>query len=116
MLKITERQTGDVTILDLEGNIIMGGGSAQLRETTRRLIAQGKKKILLNFTGVKFLDSSGIGQLIASSVALNRTDGHLKLLNPSERVKEVLDLTSLLSVFEIYDDESKALTSYASSA
>jgi anti-sigma B factor antagonist len=75
MLKITERQAADVTILDLEGNIIMGGGSALLNEAINRLVEDGRKKILLNLAEVKYLDSSGIGGLVSSSVALNRAGG-----------------------------------------
>ena len=70
MLNITERQAGDTTVLDLEGNIIMGGGSTHLRETIRRLIEEDKKKLILNFAHVKYLDSSGVGELVSGSVAL----------------------------------------------
>lgn len=109
MLNITEREAGDAAILDLDGNIIMGGGSARLRETVRRLIQEGKEKIILNLAGVKYIDSSGVGELVSSSVALNRAGGQLKLLNLPEKVEEVMALSSLLSIFEIYEDESKAL-------
>lgn len=109
MLNITERQAEDAAILDLDGNIIMGSGSAQLRETIRRLIREGKEKIILNLAGVKYIDSSGVGELVSSSVALNRAGGHLKLLNLPEKVEEVMALSSLLSIFEVYEDESKAL-------
>lgn len=109
MLNIKERQVGDAVILDLEGNIIMGGGSAHLRDQIRGLIQRGKEKIVLNLAGVKYIDSSGVGELISSSVALTRVKGHLRLLNPSEKVKQVMVLSSLLSVFEVYDDESEAL-------
>lgn len=112
MLNITERQDADVAILDLEGNLIMGGGSVHLRDAIRNLIKEGKRKILLNFTGVKYIDSSGIGELISGLVAVNREDGHMKLLNLSEKAKEVMALSSLLSLFEIYDDEAEALNSY----
>ncbi|HEY0003259.1 MAG TPA: STAS domain-containing protein [Pyrinomonadaceae bacterium] len=113
MLKITERQIGDVTILDLEGNIIMGGGSAQLRDAIRRLIEEGRRKLLLNFSEVKYIDSSGIGELVSSSVILNRAEGQLKLLKIPEKVEEVLALSNILSIFEIYDDEAKALEDYS---
>ena len=112
MLNITERQDADVAILDLERHLIMGGGSVHLRDAIRNLIKEGKRKILLNFTGVKYIDSSGIGELISGLVAVNREDGHMKLLNLSEKAKEVMALSSLLSLFEIYDDEAEALNSY----
>ena len=109
MLNITERLAEDAAILDLDGNIIMGGGSAQLRETIRRLIQEGNEKINLNLAGVKYIDSSGVGELVSSSVALSRVGGQLKLLNMPQKVEEVMTLSSLLSIFEVYEDESKAL-------
>ena len=113
MLNISERQAGDSVILDLEGNIIMGSGSAQLRDSIRRLIQEGKEKIILNLAGVKYIDSSGVGELVSSSVALNRVQGQLKLLNLPEKVEEVMALSSLLSIFEVYDDESEAVSKSA---
>jgi anti-sigma B factor antagonist len=109
MLNIKEREAGDAAILDLDGNIIMGGGSTQLRDTIRRLIQEGKEKIILNLAGVKYIDSSGVGELVSGSVALNRVGGQLKLLNMPRKVEEVMALSSLLSIFEVYEDESKAL-------
>ncbi|HEY0321812.1 MAG TPA: STAS domain-containing protein [Pyrinomonadaceae bacterium] len=109
MLNITERQAGDAVVLDLEGNIIMGGGSAELRNNIRRLIQEGKEKVILNFARVKYIDSSGVGELVSSSVALSRVSGQLKLLNLPEKVEEVMALSSLLSIFEVYDDESEAV-------
>lgn len=109
MLNIKERQAGDAVVLDLEGNIIMGGGSAELRDNIRRLIQEGKEKVILNFAGVKYIDSSGVGELVSSSVALNRVSGQLKLLNLPEKVEEVMALSSLLSIFEVYDNEAEAV-------
>ncbi len=109
MLNIKERQVGDAVILDLEGNIIMGGGSAQLRDTVRDLIQRGKEKIVLNLASVKYIDSSGVGELVSSSVALTRANGHLRLLNLPEKVRQVIMLSSLLSVFEVYENESEAV-------
>ena len=112
LLNITERQKDDVSILDLEGNVIMGGGSALLRETIRRLVGQGKNRILLNFGEVKYLDSSGIGELMASLVSLNRQGGQLGFCNLTERVTEVMELSSLISIFEIFDSEDAALKGF----
>jgi anti-sigma B factor antagonist len=114
LLSITEREVGDVTILDLEGSLIMGGGATVLRETISRLIEAGKKKLLLNFAGIKYVDSSGIGELVSSVVTVNHVDGQLKLFNLTERVEEVLSLSSLLSLFEVYTDEAQALEAFTS--
>jgi anti-sigma B factor antagonist len=111
-LSISERQMGDVTVLDLEGNVIMGGGSARLRETLQRLKGEGREKILLNLARVKYMDSSGVGELLAGLKSLGEGHGHLKLLNPPERVEQVLALSSVLGMFEVYTDESRAVNEF----
>lgn len=109
MLEITRRQTDDVTILDLTGNIIMGGGSRRLGEDVRRLTEAGNTNVLLNFAGVKYMDSSGVGELVALLDTFNRAEGTLKLSNLPPKVEEVLTLSGVLPIFDIYDDERRAL-------
>jgi anti-sigma B factor antagonist len=111
MLDITQRQTNGTTILDLSGNVIMGGGSKRLGEEVRRLSAEGNANVLLNFSDVKYLDSSGVGELLALSNALSQAEGTLKLTNLSPKVEEVLTLSGVLPMFDIYDDERAALES-----
>ena len=111
-LNIRERQAGDVTILDLEGKITIGEGSVSLRSAIRRLIEEGKKKILLNLAGVSYVDSSGIGELVSSYTTINREGGQLKLLKLTQKIKDLLTITKLLTVFDVYDDESEALNSF----
>jgi anti-sigma B factor antagonist len=111
-LNIRERQAGDVTILDLEGKITIGEGSVSLRSAIRRLIEEGKKKILLNLSGVGYVDSSGIGELVSSYTTINREGGQLKLLKLTQKIKDLLTITKLLTVFDTYDDESEALNSF----
>jgi anti-sigma B factor antagonist len=111
-LNIRERQAGDVTILDLEGKITIGEGSVSLRTAIRRLIEEGKKKILLNLAGVSYVDSSGIGELVSSYTTINREGGQLKLLKLTQKIKDLLTITKLLTVFDVYDDESEALNSF----
>ncbi|HYY96315.1 MAG TPA: STAS domain-containing protein [Pyrinomonadaceae bacterium] len=111
-LNIRERQAGDVTILDLEGKITIGEGSVSLRTAIRRLIEEGKKKILLNLAGVGYVDSSGIGELVSSYTTINREGGQLKLLKLTQKIKDLLTITKLLTVFDVYDDESEALNSF----
>jgi anti-sigma B factor antagonist len=112
MLTINQRQVDGVTILDLEGNVIMGGASAMLRDMMRRLSEGGHNNLLLNFTDVKYIDSSGIGELVSSLVSLNRIGGHLELFGLPERVTEVMSLSSLLSIFDIYENEAEALKGF----
>ncbi len=109
---IKERQAGDVTILDLNGKITIGEGSVAVRSAIRRLLEEGKKKILLNLAGVSYVDSSGIGELVSSYSTINREGGQLKLLNLTQKIQDLLAITKLLTVFDVYEDESTALNSY----
>ena len=111
-LNIRERQAGDVTVLDLDGKITIGEGSVALRTAIRRLIEEGKKKILLNLSGVGYVDSSGIGELVSSYTTIGREGGQLKLLNLTQKIRDLLTITKLLTVFDTYEDEPSALNSY----
>ncbi len=111
-LNISERQAGDVTILDMDGRVTIGEGSVALRTTIRRLISEGKKNILLNLGAVGYLDSSGIGELVSSFSSVGREGGTLKLLNLTEKIQDLLAITKLLTVFDVFDDEGAALASF----
>ena len=111
-LDVKERQAGDVTILDLSGEVRMGDGSIALRDSIRKLSDSGKQKLLLNLAGVKYVDSSGIGELIANYTTVSRQGGQLKLLNLTDRVQNLLVITKLLTVFDSYDNEAEALNSF----
>ena len=111
-LDLKERQAGDVTILDLNGEVRIGDSSVALRDSMRKLADQGKKKVLLNLAGVKYIDSTGIGELIASYTTIKRQAGQLKLLNLTDRVQNLLVITKLLTVFDSYDNEAEALKSF----
>lgn len=111
-LSITERQAGDVTVLDLSGKITIGEGSVQLREKVRQLLDSGNSKILLNLGDVSYVDSSGIGELVSSYTTVNKSGGQLKLLNLTKKIQDLLAITKLLTVFEISESESDALASF----
>jgi anti-sigma B factor antagonist len=111
-LDVSERQAGDVTILDLTGSVRMGEGAVALRNSIRGLIEKGNKKILLNLGGVKNIDSSGIGELIANYTTLSRDGGQLKLLSLTDKIQNLLVITKLLTVFDSYDNEAEALGSF----
>jgi len=111
-LDVKERQAGDVTVLDMSGEVRMGEGSIALRDVIRRLSSEGKTKLLLNLGGVKYVDSSGIGELIANYTTVSRLGGQLKLLNLTERIQNLLVITKLLTVFDVYEDEATALKSF----
>jgi anti-sigma B factor antagonist len=111
-LDVSERQAGDVTILDLSGSVRMGEGAVALRNSIRGLIEKGNKKILLNLRGVKNIDSSGIGELIANYTTLSRNGGQLKLLSLTDKIQNLLVITKLLTVFDSYENEAEALNSF----
>jgi anti-sigma B factor antagonist len=111
-LVINQRQAGDVTILDMEGELRIGDSSTALRSAIRNLASGGNTKILLNLAGVKYIDSSGIGELIANYTTVGRSGGQLKLLNLTEKVQDLLVITKLLTVFDVYDNEADALSSF----
>ena len=111
-LDVKERQAGDVTILELTGEVRIGEGSISLRDAIRNLADTGKKKLLLNLAGVKYMDSSGIGELIANYTTVKRQGGQLKLLNLTDRIQNLLVITKLLTVFDAYDNEAEALKSF----
>ncbi len=111
-LNITERQAGDVTILDLDGKVTIGEGSVALRTTIRRLLGEGKGKILLNLAGVGYVDSSGIGEFVSSFTSVKKEGGVLKLLNLTQKIQDLLAITKLLTVFDVFENEGEALASY----
>ncbi len=111
-LDVKERQAGDVTILDMNGAVRIGEGSVALRDAIRKLSGEGKKKLLLNLAGVGYVDSSGIGELIANYTTVTREGGQLKLLNLTDRIQNLLVITKLLTVFDSFEDEAEALKSF----
>ncbi len=115
-LNIKERSAGDVTVLDLSGRITIGDGSVQLREAVRKLLDEDRKKILLNLGDVSYVDSSGIGELVSSYTTTNNKGGELKLLNLTKKIQDLLMITKLLTVFETFEAEDAALSSYKKSS
>jgi anti-sigma B factor antagonist len=111
-LDVKERQAGDVTILDMSGAVRIGEGSIAMRDAVRRLVNDGKRKVLLNLGGVNYMDSSGVGELIANYTTLKREGGQLKLLNLTDKIQSLLVITKLLTVFDAYDNEAEALSSF----
>jgi anti-sigma B factor antagonist len=113
-LNITERRNDLITVLDLEGKIMLGGGSAELHEALRSLVERGERKILLNLADVSYIDSSGLGELVSGYTTLHKAAGELKLFNLSSRVHELMTMTKLLTVFDVYENEAEATESFTS--
>jgi len=113
-MHVEVRRSGDVVIVDLAGKLTAGLGDQILRESIDELLAEGWKKILLNLSEVSFIDSAGVGELVAGLRTSERLGARLKLLNVSERVESTLFIARLLPVFELYRDEGEALAHFAS--
>jgi anti-sigma B factor antagonist len=111
-LEIKERKVGEIVILELSGKITIGEGSVQLREAVSRLLEAGRNRIILNLSAVSYVDSSGIGELVSRYTTTKNAGGRLKLLNLPKKIKDLLMITKLLTVFEIYEDEQVALESF----
>lgn len=111
-LNITKRQNQNVTILDLAGNIRIGEDSATLRRHLRELPETGEKNILVNLAEVAHIDSTGLGELVAGFVSVKRSGGQLKLLHLTDRVSELMMITKLLTIFDVFDDEAEAVASF----
>jgi anti-sigma B factor antagonist len=112
-VKLTTRQVGDVSVMDASGRITLGEGASSFRETLRELVTKGNKKLLLNLADVSYIDSSGIGELVSGFTTVTNQGGQLKLLNLTKRVRDLLQITKLYTVFEVFDDETKAVRSFS---
>ncbi len=111
-MKVNIRKDGDVSIVDLSGKITIGEGDVVLRDKVTDLLELDERKILLNLEKVSYMDSAGIGELVACYKRAKEKDGTVKLLNPSGKVYDLLQLTKLEEVFETYKDESEAVSSF----
>ena len=111
-MKFTTRQVNGITVLDLSGKITLGEGSVTIRDAVRDVLATGKNQILLNLADVNYIDSSGIGELVSALTAVKNAGGSLKLLQLTKKVKDLLQITKLYTVFDIYDDEAEAIASF----
>jgi anti-sigma B factor antagonist len=112
-VKMSSRQVGDVTVVDATGRITLGEGASVFRDTIRDLAAKGDKKILVNLADVSYIDSSGIGEMVSSFTTVTNHGGQLKLLSLTKRVKDLLQITKLYTVFEVFEDEASAVRSFS---
>ncbi|MEP6911418.1 MAG: STAS domain-containing protein [bacterium] len=113
--KATCRQVGNVSVLDMDGNIRIGDSSVALREAVSGLLAEGRNQILLNLSRVGYIDSLGLGELISIHITLKKNGGQIKLLHLTRRLRELMTITKLLTVFDVYEDEAEALDSFRAS-
>jgi anti-sigma B factor antagonist len=111
-IRATARRAGAVVIVEMSGQITLGEGSAILRKTVRGLLTEGHKHILLDLGEVDYIDSAGIGELVSSYMTARSGGGELKLLNLTRRVRDLLQLTKLYTVFDVHTEEAAALRSF----
>ncbi|GBC81688.1 Anti-sigma F factor antagonist [bacterium HR10] len=112
MIRIEHRTIGDVHLLDIEGRLTIGEGTAGFREAIHRVIQLGGRRLVLNLAGVTHMDSSGIGELVSAYTTMSHLGGRVKLLHVPPRIREVLTITKLATVFETFDDEAAAIGSF----
>jgi anti-sigma B factor antagonist len=111
-LYATTREVGVITLVDLSGRISLGEGSALLRKTVRDLLDNGRNRIVLNLGDVNYIDSSGIGELVSGFTAVRSRGGELKLLHLTKKVNDLLQITKLFTVFDVFTDEPTAVKSF----
>ena len=111
-LKMSQREVDGVTVVALDGRIVLGDGSALLRKTIGQLLEDNRTKILINLADVNYIDSSGIGELVHAYTSVRTRGGELKLLHLTKKVRDLLQITKLYTVFDVYSDESAAVRSF----
>jgi anti-sigma B factor antagonist len=114
-LAITEHAAGDVTVLKLEGRLILDEGETPFRAWVDRLVREGRMNVVVDLEGVRYIDSAGLGVMVSRYVSLRRRGGDMKLVKPTPRSTHVLDITRLSRVFEIFDTEEDAIRSFSAS-
>ena len=113
-MQISERTVGDVVIVDVAGRVTLGdGGDTMLKDKLRSLVQQGRRKLLLNLADVAYVDSAGLGAIVQSYTTVTHQGGSLKLLHVTKRIKDLLTITKLITVFDTYDHEGEAVTSFS---
>jgi anti-sigma B factor antagonist len=114
-LKMTNSEVDGVSVVELDGRIVLGEESNSLREKLKSLIAEGKKKIVLNMADIKYIDSAGLGTLVAAHLSAKTQDASVRLCHLGNKFHDVLQMTRLLTIFDVYDTEAAAVSSFQSS-
>jgi anti-sigma B factor antagonist len=112
-MTVSERGVGNVTILDVSGNVTLNDGAEQMRDKVRSVLQQGQKYLLMNLSKVSYMDSAGLGELVQAYSTVAKQGGRLKLVSPTKRLQDLLVITKLATVFDSFDDEPTAIASFS---
>jgi anti-sigma B factor antagonist len=110
--KASVRHVGDVAVVDISGRLTLGDGSGMIRNTIKDLVTAGERRILLNLKDVSYMDSAGLGEMVGAYATVSNIGGSIKLLNTQGKIKDLLQVTKLYTVFASFDDEGKAVSSF----
>lgn len=113
-IKMTNSEVDGVSVVTLDGRIVLGEESNSLREKLKSMLVEGKKKIVLNMVNIKYIDSSGLGTLVAAHVSAKTQGASVRLCNLGKKFHEVMQITKLLTIFDVYDTEAAAVSSFQS--
>ena len=111
-MKSSNRDAGDIRVIELSGKITIGAGDVKIRELIEQALEDGKNDVILDLGGVTAIDSSGIGEMVACYTTVTKRGGHLKLMHLSPKITDILQVTQLITVFDVFDDEREALGSF----
>jgi anti-sigma B factor antagonist len=111
-MTVSERSVDNVTILDISGNVTLNDGAEQVRDKVRSVLQQGQKFLLVNLSKVSYMDSAGLGELVQAYSTVAKQGGKLKLVSPTKRLRDLLVITKLATVFDSFDDEAQAVASF----
>jgi anti-anti-sigma factor len=112
-MKLSTRKLGNIVVIDVDGKIVLGDGDVEIKKTVDNLVERGNRSFLLNLSKVPYLDSAGLGEIIRCFTTLRKGGGNFKLLSPNQRIVDLLTITKLLDVFDIYESESAAVASFS---
>jgi anti-sigma B factor antagonist len=110
--RATIRDVGEVTVIDMDGRITLGEGSALLRDLVHEMLSKNRRKIVMNLAGINYIDSTGLGELVSAYRLIKSEGGELKLLHLNKKVTDLLQITKLYTVFDVHNEESQALASF----
>jgi anti-sigma B factor antagonist len=111
-MTVSERSVGSVTILDISGSVTLNDGADQVRDKVKAVLSEGKKHVLVNLGKVSYMDSAGLGELVQAYSTVSKAGGALKLVSPTKRLQDLLVITKLATVFDSFDDEASAVSSF----